>query len=813
MSIGAHAGEQTAAVQGGKAGKDGKDGGANTQGAVAEAQAMLARGGRPDPHAFGLFLKAHPGDRDAVLHMLTQTLGTGFVREAIASVDAKPPVAAPSGPSHLRVTADGLNVRSSPDETAKDNIIGGVHHGAHLEGLGREGAWIRITYHGQPAFVHGGYVEPLPAPAVAEPERAVDTAKEQAKAPPPVHEQPDAAKHVDAAKAAPPPAPVPAATAAPAASAPAPAAPAPAHVAAAAPAPAAPPKIEAKPEPKAEAKVEAKPVAPAAPAAPAAKDAAAGLAAANAGAVRAENELIVSQVDAGTLTLAQGLDQLAAFDRAMNHGTLSPTGAQLVATMPGTIEQHRLARIAKTHAAGDSQPAGAKGPPATATTAATAPAVAKAAPTATVAETAWTPPAGSKLSDPQLLALAAKVHDPHLQTLLEHIGGIVEESKLAKKQTDVGNNMEYTNAEHRDALVRGIDVVRGELEKLDAKDPNVAPFKVAVYHEIERIAPYHFQKNIRAIETWDKAKDKGGKRQWTTCNLTSLAMCLEVVGINSRKFPAEHEDLLEKVAKLFEGDINEGKDDQGDAYQGAVLTAKGKGTSLDKVRGFRLPDFLELAAIVYATIANGHPHTNDGLIAGANDAANQKGTIKFLKGLATFMGATPTAVNVSFDSDPKKNTAITQKLESYGSDHRGITTDGVEKMNTQRNLAENADAKQQKAKSDKERKAAGKEHDKAQGYYEKLDKTNHKWLDDAEIEKTLPIKAYQDAVTAQLGKHLDAGQGVIAGLSGHYVRLYEITDTGVCVQDPGQWNRTEMRITWAEARAMGYFWVNLVISS
>jgi hypothetical protein len=75
------------------------------------------------------------------------------------------------------------------------------------------------------------------------------------------------------------------------------------------------------------------------------------------------------------------------------------------------------------------------------------------------------------------------------------------------------------------------------------------------------------------------------------------------------------------------------------------------------------------------------------------------------------------------------------------------------------------------------------------------------------------IKSYQDAITAQLGKHLDAGKGVIAGLSGHYVRLYEITDTGVCVQDPGQWIRTEMRITWAEARAMGYFWVNLVISS
>jgi hypothetical protein len=791
MSIG-HAGEQTAAVEGGKATKDGNVQTRAPVAAVAEAQAMLARG-RPDPHAFGLLLQAHPGDRDALLAMLTQTVGSGFVRQMIAAVDAKPAAAGPSGPSHLRVTADGLNVRSSPDETATDNIVGGVYRGVHLEGLGREGAWIRINYKGQPAFVHGGYVEAIPTPApAAEPERAVEAAKEQAKAPVQAHDQPDAAKHVDAAKAA-PPAPTPAASAS---AAPTPVAPAPE-----------PARVEAKHEAKAEAKVEAKPVAPVA------KDPAVALATASAGAVRAESELIIQQVDAGTMTLAQGIDQLATFDRAMNGGMMSPTGAQLVATLPATIEQHRLAKIAKTHAAGDAQPATAAKPPTPATT--TTPVAAKAAPaaTATAADAAWTPPAGSRLSDPQLLALAAKIHDPHLQALLEHIGGIMEESKLAKKQTDVGNYMEYTNAEHRDSLVRGIDVVRGELEKLDAKDPNVAPFKVAVYHEIERLAPYHFQKNIRAIETWDKAKDKGGKRQWTTCNLTSLAMCLEVVGINSRKFPAEHEGLLEQVAKLFEGDINEGKDDQGDAYQGAVLTAKGKGTSLDKVRGFRLPDFLELAAIVYSTIANGHPHTEKGLIAGANDAANQKGTIKFLKGLATFMGATPTAVNVSFDADPKKNAAITQKLESYGSDHRGITTDGVEKMNTERNLAENAETKQQEAKTDKERKKYGKEHDKAQGYYDKLDKTQHKWLDDAEIEKSLPIKAYKDAITAQLGKHLDAGHGVIAGLSGHYVRLYEITDTGVCVQDPGQWNRTEMRITWAEARAMGYFWVNLVISS
>jgi len=772
---GAYEGDQTAAVQGAKEGKAGSERVGSMVGATAEAQALLARGHR-DPRAFAALLHTRPNERDPMLVLLTQSLGTAFVREVVTQLDAKPAATVPSGPSHLRVTADGLNVRSSPDETVKDNIVGGVYRDAHLEGLGRDGAWIRITYQGQPAYVHDGYVEAVVDPVAAGPERAVEDAKARAKPDPQGNDQSEAAKKVEAANVSPPAA----------------------------------AKIEPpKPAPAAPTHVETKQLAPAPTSAQSAQNPASALDGANRGALYAERELIVQQVDAGTMTIAEAIDQLASFDRALNGGMISPTGVQLVATLPATIEQHRLAKVAKTHAGGNPPQVATAAVPATTT----ATAAAKNASAAGGPETAWTPPIGSRVSDPQLLALASKVHDPHLQTLLEHVGGILEESKLAKKQTDVANYMEYTNAEHRDGLVRGIDVVRRELEQLDTKDPNVAPFKIAVYHEIERIAPYHFQKNIRAIETWDKAKDKGGKRQWTTCNLTSLAMCLEVVGINARNFPAEHNDLLEQVAKLFEGDINEGKDDQGDPYQGAILTAKGKGTSLDKVRGFRLPDFLELAAVVYSTIANGHPATEKGLLAGANDAANQKGTIKFLKGLTKFMGATPTPVNLSFDADPKKSAAITQKLESYGSDHRGITSDGVEKMNTERNLAENADTKQQAAKTDKERAKYGKDHDKALAYHDKLDKTQHKWLDDAEIEKTLPVKAYQDAVTAQLGKHLDAGHGVIAGLSGHYVRLYEITESGICVQDPGQWNRTEMRITWAEARAMGYFWVNLVISS
>lgn len=436
------------------------------------------------------------------------------------------------------------------------------------------------------------------------------------------------------------------------------------------------------------------------------------------------------------------------------------------------------------------------------------------APVASVVTTvAWTPPAGSALTDANLLQLGAQVHDPRMQALLVNLGGLEKEAQLAKKMTGAGSEMEYTNAEHREALIRATAVVRGQLEQLDANDAHVAAFKVAAYHEIERLAPYHFQKNIRAIETWDKAKDQGGKRQWSTCNLTSLAMCLEVVGIGASNFPQKYNTLLEQTSKLFENDINAGKDDQGDPYAGAVLTAKGKGTSLDKVMGFRLPDFLELAAIVYATVKGGFAHDDKGITQGAAAASVDKTGIPFLKGLAAFMSAKPTEVTLTFDADPTKNAAIVHELDKFGGKHRGIYTDAVEKMNTERNLMENAAAKEAVATTDKEKKRYETDRTKAEAYYKDLDKANHRWLDDPEIEKKLPIENYKNTVTRELGKRIDQGQGVIVGLSGHYVRLYEVNAEGVSVQDPGQWNRAEMRITWAEARAMGYFWTNLVISS
>ncbi len=119
-------------------------------------------------------------------------------------------------------------------------------------------------------------------------------------------------------------------------------------------------------------------------------------------------------------------------------------------------------------------------------------------------------------------------------------------------------------------------------------------------------------------------------------------------------------------------------------------------------------------------------------------------------------------------------------------------------MSTARNLAEK--------ETDPKKKAA------ATKQYEELLVGQKAALEGKAIERDLSLETYKSAVVRELGPELDAGGGVIAGLHGHWTRLYGIDSDHILVQDPGAWNRTEINITWAEARAMGYFWTNMVIS-
>lgn len=52
----------------------------------------------------------------------------------------------------------------------------------------------------------------------------------------------------------------------------------------------------------------------------------------------------------------------------------------------------------------------------------------------------------------------------------------------------------------------------------------------------------------------------------------------------------------------------------------------------------------------------------------------------------------------------------------------------------------------------------------------------------------------------------------LVGLSNHFVRLQSLGDDHVILDDPARDSRSATRLTYAEARAMGYFHMRFVVS-
>jgi hypothetical protein len=65
----------------------------------------------------------------------------------------------------VTVTAHGLRIRRTPDASVDDNIVGGLHYHAIVIALAHDGEWLRIDHQGEPAFIHGDYVQAVAKPA------------------------------------------------------------------------------------------------------------------------------------------------------------------------------------------------------------------------------------------------------------------------------------------------------------------------------------------------------------------------------------------------------------------------------------------------------------------------------------------------------------------------------------------------------------------------------------------------------------------------------------------------------------------------
>jgi len=215
-------------------------------------------------------------------------------------------------------------------------------------------------------------------------------------------------------------------------------------------------------------------------------------------------------------------------------------------------------------------------------------------------------------NDESLAVMAAQLHNPQAAKIVTDLAALTAQAKAVP----VDRARKELKGEARENFVAAIGVMRAQVNALAATDPQTVAFRTAVNHKLEELSPYHAQVNIRTIETG----------AYTTCNVTSLAMSLETIGKNADSYKVSKRPQIVAVARQYRSDIAK-----------ATLASHGTEPVWESLRGLRLPDFMELAAIAN-TLHSAEPTEAEIKQAGVY-AAVTKTRLDFLAAIAADFGA------------------------------------------------------------------------------------------------------------------------------------------------------------------------------
>jgi hypothetical protein len=339
----------------------------------------------------------------------------------------------------------------------------------------------------------------------------------------------------------------------------------------------------------------------------------------------------------------------------------------------------------------------------------------------------------------------------------------------------------------RRQLVDGIKSVRTRIAALDhaGLDPQqLAHVKSALYRAIDDISPYYFQvTNVDILEA-------PPPDQTRTCNITSVSMALEALGKTPGDYKGDKQ-VIEAIAKVYESKLADAQ--------------KRSGDDLTKLR---LPDYIELVAI--AQCLGKKPSEPAEIQKAAEDAWKKILMVWFLVEIAKTFGVPAHHQYFNMQGGARGASDESSTLKKYGGQHRALTEQQVDVREFERRLetATGSEKKDLEARLEKAKQ-------KADAAEKKLDAKvgAGKAMSEADMEGSLPLAQYKDAIVAGIQPQLDAGNQVVVSLSEHYTRLQAIHDEFLVIDDPGQWTRSNRHVTWNEARAMGYFWIWIVLGS
>jgi hypothetical protein len=386
-------------------------------------------------------------------------------------------------------------------------------------------------------------------------------------------------------------------------------------------------------------------------------------------------------------------------------------------------------------------------------------------------------------------------------------------------------------AEHMDNHSQSVAAMANLRETVKSLSPDelqitaeqFAALKLFLYHRINDLAPYYTQMgNLNILQG-------EGHRAWRrTCNVTSLSMALEGLGIGPANFGG-NTVLLERIAAALEPwrAQQEGLEDQRVAKLGAAAlaaaAAKAKhpkerysagpekiasehdwGQCYSSLGGLRMPDFVQLVAVYTVftdpsvvgkkqrpgRLAPEKAFLED-VLAARNLAPGLVLSTTMLVRLARQFGVAAHDTSVAVG-------AYAREIQSYGTVNRDLDDwKGKEKSFKQnlgkgkKELDENDSGYQDIKRHEKE------DEDKLEGLKGDWDKN---------------VAAYRAQVLREVLPKTDDGAQVIVNKPGHFMKLHSIEPSGLRMDDPWTPGKRHL-VSWSDAYKQGYFRSYIVLTT
>ncbi len=288
-----------------------------------------------------------------------------------------------------------------------------------------------------------------------------------------------------------------------------------------------------------------------------------------------------------------------------------------------------------------------------------------------------------------------------------------------------------------------------------------------LYRRLAPLAPYFGQMaNTNILEKGDKGWDR-------TCNVTVPAMVIEGIGKTKADYDSSNIPFLKRIFNALEGKYKQRK-----LYEEA--------TDFDTLR---LPDFMALVGIA-RWMPGGVESLSDEEFVNAVSKARQKAAA------TTTDHATMMYLINQFGASYQKHSVHSSELNKIGEAQRDYTKAVLRNQNPEewRDLYNEVTAKE-------------KSFDQLSKNEQKRYRTLWKYeqFNKEKADELLPVDTYREAVLKKVNPLLDKGAQILVGMEQHFIRLDALDQETIQVDDPGERGFKNLRVTWEQARNLGYF--------